>query len=82
MRAIKENQWARTGNIGMIWMHKGMDGFLSDEHYERFYWRPFMRVIDAIIESGMIPYLFTEGKYSTRYEFLKQLPRGKCMVHF
>ncbi|MDR1714124.1 MAG: hypothetical protein LBR39_08260 [Coriobacteriales bacterium] len=80
--AIKANQWARPGNIGMIWMHKGMDGFLSDEHYERFYWRPFMRIVDAIIERGMIPYLFTEGRYSTRYKFLRQLPPGKCLVHF
>jgi hypothetical protein len=80
--AIKSNQWARPGNIGMIWMHKGMDGFLSDEHYEHYYWRPFMRIVDAIIERGMIPYLFTEGKYNTRLEFLKQLPPGKCLVHF
>jgi hypothetical protein len=80
--AIKNNQWARPGNIGMVWMHKGMDGFLSDEHYEQFYWKPFMRIVDAILERGMIPYLFTEGKYNTRLKFLQQLPPGKCMVHF
>ena len=80
--AIKANQWARPGNIGLIFMHKGMDGFLSDQHYEQLYWRPFMRIVDAIIERGMIPYLFTEGKYNTRLDFLKQLPPGKCLVHF
>jgi len=82
VEAIKANQWARPGNIGMIWMHKGMDGFLSDAHYEKFYWKPFMKIVDAIIARGMIPYLFTEGKYRTRYKFLKQLPPGKCLVHF
>ncbi|MDR3307781.1 MAG: hypothetical protein LBS58_02625 [Coriobacteriales bacterium] len=82
VKAIRDNQWARPGNIGMVWMHKGMDGFLSDEHYEKFYWEPFMQIVDAIIERGMIPYLFTEGNYNTRFEFLKRLPKGKTLVHF
>jgi uroporphyrinogen-III decarboxylase len=30
----------------------------------------------------MIPYLFTEGKYTSRLKFLKQLPKGKTLVHF
>ncbi|MDR0501536.1 MAG: hypothetical protein LBG97_09925 [Coriobacteriales bacterium] len=65
-----------------IFMHKGMDGFLSDEQYEHFYWCNFMPQVEAIIASGSIPYIFTEGPYNTRFKFLKQLPPGKCVVHF
>jgi hypothetical protein len=82
VNAIQNLRWARPGNIVMIWMHKGMDGFLSDEHYERFYWQPFMHIVDAIIARSMIPYLFTEGPYTSRLKFLKQLPPAKCLVHF
>ena len=28
------------------------------------------------------PYLYTEGKYNTRLEQLRDLPKGKCMIHF
>lgn len=65
-----------------VFMHKGMDGFLSEEHYADFYWKRYMPQINAIIEAGAIPYVFTEGPYDSRMEFLKQLPAGKCVVHF
>jgi uroporphyrinogen-III decarboxylase len=41
-----------------------------------------MKIVDAIIERGMIPYLFTEGPYTTRLKFLKELPPAKCLIHF
>ena len=63
-------------------MHKGMDGFMSPEQYEKIYWRPFMKIINALVDMGVTPYLYTEGRYNTRLEQLTDLPRGKCMVHF
>lgn len=63
-------------------MHKGMDKFLSDDQYGQFYWKYYMPQIQAIIDNGEIPYVFTEGPYNTRFEYLKQLPKGKCVVHF
>jgi hypothetical protein len=70
------------GRIQFIPMHKGMDGFLSDEHYEKYYWRFARELIDLILERGMIPYIYTEGKYTTRLKYLKTLPKGKTIVHF
>ena len=66
----------------MFPMHKGMDGFMSGEQYEKLYWAPFRKVIDALIEMDVTPYLYTEGRYNTRLEQLRDLPKGKCMVHF
>ena len=72
----------RKDRFRYIFMHKGMDGFLSADQYEEFYWKYYMPQIQAIIDAGSIPYIFTEGPYNTRFEFLKQLPKGKCVVHF
>jgi hypothetical protein len=72
----------QPGRIMFMPMHKGMDGFLSDEHYGRFYWPHLMRLITAWIDAGAIPYVYTEGSYETRMKYLEQLPVGKTIVHF
>lgn len=63
-------------------MHKGMDGFMSEAQYERFYWKPFRKMIDALIDVGVTPYLYTEGPYDSRLDFLTDVPKGKTMIHF
>ena len=63
-------------------MHKGMDGFMSAEQYENIYWKPFKKIINALVDMDVTPYLYTEGKYNTRLEQLRDLPKGKCMIHF
>ncbi len=62
-------------------LHKGMDGFMSHEQYDRLYLKPYLKVINALIDMGATPYLYTEGKYNTRLEALRALPKGKCLVH-
>lgn len=63
-------------------LHKGMDGFMSPAHYKEFYWDYLREIILTIIEEGMIPYIYTEGKYDTRLEFLADVPKGKVIYHF
>jgi uroporphyrinogen-III decarboxylase len=63
-------------------LHKGMDKFLSDEHYERFYWKYLTQWVQTLISLGVTPILYTEGHYATRLKYLQQLPPGKCIVHF
>jgi len=63
-------------------LHKGMDGFMSDEHYRKFYWNHLQIIINAIIDAGMVPYIYTEGKYNSRLECLKEVPKGKVIYHF
>ncbi|MCR5648680.1 MAG: hypothetical protein K6F67_03985 [Oscillospiraceae bacterium] len=63
-------------------LHKGMDGFMSQEHYRDFYWKYLQKVICEIIDAGMVPYVFTEGKYNTRLDFLTEVPPGKVIYHF
>ena len=63
-------------------LHKGMDGFMSDEHYRKYYWNHLQKIILAIIVSGHVPYIYTEGKYNTRLDCLAEVPPGKVFYHF
>lgn len=63
-------------------LHKGMDAFMNPEQYRTFYWRDLQEIIVAIIDAGMVPYIYTEGKYNSRLECLKEVPKGKVIYHF
>jgi len=63
-------------------LHKGMDTFLSDEHYRKLYWSDLQRIIEEIINQGMTPYIYTEGKYDSRLDCLKEVTKGKVVYHF
>ena len=63
-------------------LHKGIDGFMNDECYERFYWPHLYEIMEAEIKNGMIPMLFCEGKYNTRLKYLKQSPPGRKLFRF
>ena len=70
------------GKHAFVALHKGMDGFMSDELYRKYYWPHLQRIILAIIESGKTPYIYTEGKYNTRIDCLSEVPPGKVFYHF
>ena len=63
-------------------LHKGDDTFMSNKQYEKFYWPTFRKVILGLIEEGLVPLLFAEGRYDNRLEIIKDLPRGKVVWHF
>lgn len=63
-------------------LHKGMDGFMSNEQYERIYWKPLKKCMMALIDMGVTPFIYTEGKYNTRLEQLLDIPEGKVIYHF
>ncbi len=63
-------------------LHEGVDEFMSPETYERFYWPGLRAMMMAIIEDGRTPYVFCEGKYNTRLETLRDVPKGKVAYMF
>lgn len=50
--------------------------------YERFYWKPLKKIIMALIDMDVTPYLYGEGRYDTRLEMLTDVPKGKVLYHF
>jgi uroporphyrinogen-III decarboxylase len=57
-------------------LHKGADGFMSDEQFRTFYWPSLRATLLGLIEEGLIPFLFAEGHYNTRLEAIMDLPRA------
>ncbi len=63
-------------------LHKGADGFMSPAQFEELYWPSLKAVILGLIEEGCIPFLFAEGGFNSRLNYLKELPKGKTLWHF
>ncbi|HEX9016586.1 MAG TPA: uroporphyrinogen decarboxylase family protein [Chloroflexota bacterium] len=74
----------RMGNppIVGIPLHKGADGFMSEEQFKTLYWPTLRKVVLGLIEEGVIPRLFAEGSYNSRLEMITDLPKGKVIWHF
>ncbi len=68
--------------VVFIPLHKGADGFMSDEQFRTFYWPGLKALILGLAEEGCVPLLFAEGGYNSRLEYLKELPRGRCLWIF
>lgn len=63
-------------------LHKGADGFMNDEQFKTFYWPTLRQVLLRVIEEGVTPHLFAEGRYNSRLEMIMDLPKGKTVWHF
>ncbi len=80
MTALGVNTMQQTGNpLIFLPLHKGADGFLSDEQFKKFYWPQLKQVVEGLIEGGCIPWLALEGRWDTRLEVMQDVPEGKTM---
>jgi uroporphyrinogen-III decarboxylase len=65
-----------------IALHRGADGFMSLEQFETFYWSSLKRLVGDLIDEGLTPCVFFEGKFDQRLEYLRELPPGKVLGLF
>ena len=63
-------------------LHKGGDGFMSDEQFRTFYWPTLRKVIIGLVNEGVVPQLFAEGGYNQRLEVICDVPKGKTVWWF
>jgi len=63
-------------------LHRGSDGFMSLQNFERFYWPQLKRCILALIDAGIIPFVLWEGMWDQRLQYLAELPKGKTIGVF
>ena len=68
--------------VVFIPLHKGADGFMSDEQFHTFYWPTLRAVLLGLIEEGAIPFLFAEGRYGSRLEAIMDLPKARTIWLF
>ncbi|MDD3718134.1 MAG: uroporphyrinogen decarboxylase family protein [Actinomycetota bacterium] len=83
--AIKMGATAARNNgnpIVFMPLHKGADGFMSDEQFRRLYWPSLKEVMLGLVEQGCVPFLYAEGGYNSRLEVIKEFPAGKVLWGF
>ena len=82
LEAITQQSKIAPGKWIFMPLHKGMDSFLTDQQYADFYWKHLQRMINHIIDVGMVPYVYTEGPYNSRVKYLCDVPKGKVVYSF
>lgn len=68
--------------VAMAPLHKGADGFMSQEQFETFYWPTFKAVMLGLWEEGIVSFLFAEGGYNSRLETIAEMPKGSTVWWF
>lgn len=63
-------------------LHKGDDTFMSDKQFEEFYWPTMRRLFLAMIDEGLVPMPFAEGKYTKRLKQITDTPKSGVMWWF
>ncbi len=63
-------------------LHFGSEGFCSLEQFEKYYWPTLRDLVIELADRGFLPVVSTEGDYTSRLEYLLELPKGACFVHF
>ncbi|MGD0662283.1 MAG: uroporphyrinogen decarboxylase family protein [Syntrophorhabdales bacterium] len=63
-------------------LHKGLDGFMSEEQFRRFFWPTLRALMMALIDQGLTPCPLWEGDCTSRLEIIKDIPPGKAIYAF
>jgi hypothetical protein len=72
-----------TGGLAvMLPLHKGADGFMSQEQYNTFYWPSLKKVLLGLAEEGVLSLCFAEGSYYQRLETIADFPTGMAAWMF
>lgn len=66
----------------MMPLHKGDDTFMSDKQFEKFYWPSLRAVFMAMIEEGLVPMPFAEGRYNNRLRQIADTPKSGVVWYF
>jgi uroporphyrinogen-III decarboxylase len=63
-------------------LHKGDMSFMSPKQFETFYWPSYREVLMGMINEGLVPFPFAEGRYRARLEVIREMPRGSMLWTF
>lgn len=63
-------------------LHKGIDGFMSEDQFKTFYWPTLQKLISGLTEEGLTPFIFWEGDCTSRLEIIGDIPKGKVVYWF
>jgi hypothetical protein len=64
-----------------FWMHRGCVPFVSQEHFDKFYWPTLKPVIEAIWAQGHQVLFYAEGDWNAHLNSFAELPDGAIVFH-
>jgi hypothetical protein len=68
--------------ICMMPLHKGDDAFMSDKQFAEFYWPTYRQILMALINEGLVPMPFAEGRYTKRLKQINDTPASGVVWYF
>lgn len=66
----------------MMPLHKGDDTFMSDKQFDRFYWPSLQKLFIAMIDEGLVPMPFAEGRYNSKLKLITDTPKSSVVWYF
>jgi hypothetical protein len=63
-------------------LHWGLDGYMSPQNFNTFYWPGLRKIMLHLIAQDLIPVVLWEGNCSSRLEHIGDIPRGKAVYWF
>jgi len=64
-----------------IWMHRGCVPFVSQEHFDKFYWPTLKPIIEEIWAHGHQVLFYAEGKWGAHLKSFAELPDKAIIYH-
>jgi len=78
-RRYKPGKRHMSNRVGVpLW--RGDKAFMSEQHFEKFYWPGLKKALQANIDLGYVPIPFFEAEFGDRLERLLELPKGKIVA--
>jgi len=78
---VRNSGKANQGKWVSFMLHKGMDSFMTPEQYDNLYWKYLKQVIEEVVKSGMVAYVFTEGPYNKRLDRLAEIEAKENVIY-
>ena len=64
-----------------FWMHRGCVPFVSQEHFDKFYWPTLKPIIEEIWANGHQVLFYAEGDWNAHLKSFAELPDGAIVYH-
>ncbi len=82
LSAIKNVPVTGNSTICFMALHKGDDTFMSDKQFDEFYWPGLRAIFMAMINEGLVPMPFAEGRYTNRLKQITDTPKSGVIWWF
>ncbi|MEJ2023584.1 MAG: uroporphyrinogen decarboxylase family protein [Deltaproteobacteria bacterium] len=78
-RAIRQ---AKKRGYPVVWVGgwRSAPSMLSPSMWDRFVWPYFKRIVNEVVDSGLIALLHLDSNWTRELKRFRELPRGKCIV--